>query len=346
MISYANQDRAAVEALAADIDRAHLDVWMDRELTGGQIWWDTILEQIRSCTLFIFALSPDSLRSRACASELDYAIQLRRPVLPVMVNNVAVQLAPPSVANAQIVDYRVRSVEAAIALVSAVASRPAPPALPNPLPAPPAAPISYMNTFREAIEAQSLPFKDQVHLVAELRIYLDDPVDREVAAQLLARLRRRPDVAESVGREIDRLLNPDPEKSPPRRHARERASPLDADPGRGSADRTGTAQVPGTRPISESAERSAPRQPTQWRIHLMSLGLVLVIIWDVLSVGYPTGPIVFVAAAIGGICLAAWTLRRAGRRAETRGLRKAALIWGAIWVAVALFILIAFLVNS
>ena len=73
-ISYARQDQAAVEALNADLERARVDVWMDEELTGGESWWDTILEQIRSCDLYIFALSPNSLRSRACKAELEYAL--------------------------------------------------------------------------------------------------------------------------------------------------------------------------------------------------------------------------------------------------------------------------------
>ena len=64
-----------------------------------------------------------------------------------------------------------------------------------------------MNAFREAVDASALSFKEQLHLVAELRVYLDDPADRDVAMELLRRLRGRPDIAESVGREVDQLLN-------------------------------------------------------------------------------------------------------------------------------------------
>ena len=80
-ISYARQDQAAVEALNADLERARVHVWMDEELTGGESWWDTILEQIRSCDLYIFALSPNSLRSRACKAELEYAISAKSPAV-------------------------------------------------------------------------------------------------------------------------------------------------------------------------------------------------------------------------------------------------------------------------
>jgi hypothetical protein len=41
-MSYARQDRAAVDALRRDIEFAHRETWIDGSLTGGQAWWDTI----------------------------------------------------------------------------------------------------------------------------------------------------------------------------------------------------------------------------------------------------------------------------------------------------------------
>ena len=118
-------------------------------------------------TCFSLPLIPTSSSSRACRSELDYGARLGKVVLPVMVKDVAVQLAPPVIANSQIVDYRSRSIESAIALVSAVNNLPQSPPLPNPLPGPPKPPISYMSSFSEQIDADSLTYRDQIHLVAE-----------------------------------------------------------------------------------------------------------------------------------------------------------------------------------
>ena len=80
-ISYARKDRELVHVLASDVARAKQLVWLDRELTGGQDWWDTILGHIRDCELFIFVLTPDSIRSKACLAELGYASDLARPIL-------------------------------------------------------------------------------------------------------------------------------------------------------------------------------------------------------------------------------------------------------------------------
>ena len=77
-ISYSRIDQATVNVLARDVEELKGNVWIDRELEGGQAWWDTILSQIRECSLFVFALSPDSLKSRFCQTELRYAVALGR----------------------------------------------------------------------------------------------------------------------------------------------------------------------------------------------------------------------------------------------------------------------------
>jgi hypothetical protein len=204
-ISYARQDQAAVEALNADLERARVQVWMDEELIGGESWWDTILEQIRSCELYIFALSPNSLGSRACKAELDYAIALSRPLLPVLIRDVAIQLAHPAIARTQMVDYRKRSMESLFALMAVVANRPPAPPLPNPLPAAPTTPMSYMNEFRELVEAPDLTYQKQAHLLLDLKGYLDRDEERDIALQLVRGLRQRRDISYSIAREIDRL---------------------------------------------------------------------------------------------------------------------------------------------
>jgi hypothetical protein len=213
-VSYARKDRAVVETLRHDLERGRLQVWLDDELTGGQAWWDTILGQIRACQLFVFALSPDSLRSKACQAELQYALSLNRPLLAVMVKSVSVQLAPAPIANSQIVDYTERTADSAVALVTSAATQPPPPPLPSPLPPAPPPPLSYLNPYREQIQSRDLPYRDQAQLVISLRGHLQDEDERETASILLTELRRRPDIAESVARDIDDLLAARPAAGP------------------------------------------------------------------------------------------------------------------------------------
>jgi TIR domain/Protein of unknown function (DUF2510) len=204
-ISYARKDASAVDVLARDIERAKRNVWIDRELTGGQSWWDTILGQIRGCSLFLFVLSPDSLKSKACQAELRYASDLARPILPVIVRDVAIQLAPHQLSNAQMVDYRERTPEAVIDLVNALAA-PLPGPLPAVLPEPPPVPMSYLNPFREQVQAESLSFQQQSVLLVDLKAHLRDEDERAVSVQLLRELRARPDISYAVAKEIDVVL--------------------------------------------------------------------------------------------------------------------------------------------
>ena len=205
-VSYARRDRDAVDLLLQDMRRARHDVWVDEELTGGQAWWDTILATIRSTDLFVIALSPDLLKSRACHAEYEYAVACGRTILPVMVAPVSPQMAPPAIANAQILDYVERTPNAAINLVTALAAaQPSPPPH-EPPPPPPPVPMSYMNTYREQLDELSLNWQQQTLLLSELRVHLSDDDDRETAVELIKRLRSRGDITESVGREIDGLL--------------------------------------------------------------------------------------------------------------------------------------------
>ena len=198
-VSYARRDRAAVEIIVEDLRRAHHDVWIDEELTGGQSWWDTILAQIRSADLVVLPLSPALLKSRACSAEFGYARACRRPMLAVMVDKVAPQMAPPEIANTQIIDYLEHTPAAAIGLMTALASVPTDPPLPDPLPPQPVIPMSYMNTYRERLAELSLTLQQQSLLLSELRAHLGDDNDRDVAVGLIGELRRRNDITESIG---------------------------------------------------------------------------------------------------------------------------------------------------
>ena len=71
-------------------------------------------------------------------------------------------------------------------------------------------PASYMNTLSELVDADTLTFTDQTHLVAELRDHLSrssESSDQKVAVEILRRLRRRPDITERVRRDINELLH-------------------------------------------------------------------------------------------------------------------------------------------
>lgn len=58
-----------MEGFVRDLEEMGQNVWFDHDLSGGQVWWDQILDRIRQCELFVFLLSSTSLDSTGCQSE-------------------------------------------------------------------------------------------------------------------------------------------------------------------------------------------------------------------------------------------------------------------------------------
>src|SRR3954470_7269400 len=138
-ISYSRLDEDVVKALAQGLEAGGTDVWRDHELHGGDNWWSVILERIRACSVFVFALSDVSLhRSKPCRAELEYARALRRPVVPVQVGPVTSMRAMP-LADLQAVQYRSDDATSGFAVLAAIHQAMAR-ALPLPEPLPPSPP--------------------------------------------------------------------------------------------------------------------------------------------------------------------------------------------------------------
>jgi WD40 repeat protein len=84
-ISYARVNREQVDQLVEILDRSGHDVWIDKEIAGGDDWWQLILDEIEQADVFVFVLSTRSSSSMYCQTELRYALDLKKPVLPVMI---------------------------------------------------------------------------------------------------------------------------------------------------------------------------------------------------------------------------------------------------------------------
>ena len=118
-LSYSSRDADVVKTLAQGLEAAKQDVWFDHELKGGEVWWTSILDKIRNCSVFVFAVSDSSSESKPCRSELDYATTLGRPILPIRVGPVsALRISP--IAEMQIMDYDPDVAQSGFAVLAAV----------------------------------------------------------------------------------------------------------------------------------------------------------------------------------------------------------------------------------
>ena len=204
-VSYNHQAQSIVDSLVADLQSLGHDVWFDEALSGGQSWWDQILERVRRSDLFVFILEPASLDSTACQREYDYASALGKPILPLLVSDdVSMRLLPPVLTEIQYVDYRTPDRDSAFRLARAIAAAPPAGPLPDPLPDPPEVPLSYLGGLAQQIETSSnLSYEEQSGLLVDLKQGLRNPETAADARRLLVKLRSRRDLLASIAFEID-----------------------------------------------------------------------------------------------------------------------------------------------
>jgi hypothetical protein len=207
-LSYSRIDEVIASALAMDMESMGSDVWRDQELTGGQEWWDTILDRIRSADVFVPLVSAAWIDSVPCARELHYAQALGKQVLPVRTgDSLAPGMVPTDLASRQWVDYVVDDKASAMGLVRALNRLPSSPPLPDPLPDQPDVPLSYTSSLAAVVNrSEELTATDQHSLLFQLKSGLDDPNDRDDCLSLLVKLRARRELLASVGADIDELL--------------------------------------------------------------------------------------------------------------------------------------------
>ena len=175
-VSYSHVDAELVGRLERDLEGLGWTAWCDRELSGGQRWWDGILDNIRQCDAFVFAMSTSSLRSPACQRELEYAgarqAGAARPASAIRCRTASCHRSCPRPSASTCAPV---TRPAAIALGRALMQVPPAAPLPDPLPEPPAVPVTYLADLKARVEQPSLAPEEQWRLLTELEERLTPP---------------------------------------------------------------------------------------------------------------------------------------------------------------------------
>ena len=84
-ISYSRKNKPFVSKLNTALDENGIDAWVDWEgipLTSD--WMAEITAAIEGCDAFVFVISPDSLKSKVCADELELGLKYNKKIVPVL----------------------------------------------------------------------------------------------------------------------------------------------------------------------------------------------------------------------------------------------------------------------
>ncbi len=84
-ISYAHVDEHPVREMVDILRDAGHDPWFDHRLTVGIPWEQQLLNAIKTCDRFLYALTPESVSSKWCQWEFAQAVHLGKPIIPVLV---------------------------------------------------------------------------------------------------------------------------------------------------------------------------------------------------------------------------------------------------------------------
>ena len=88
-VSYSRVDKPAAEEIVKRLRRVYGydNVWMDDNLTGGDIWWDEILDGISACDIFLYLLSNESVNSPYCQAEYTEAYRLHKRIITAQIRD-------------------------------------------------------------------------------------------------------------------------------------------------------------------------------------------------------------------------------------------------------------------
>src|SRR5579885_1420234 len=106
-ISYSRENTDFVDRLEVDLKARGFDPWVDRQkLVPGQSWPDTIKREIQLHEKMIVVMTYAALASDWVRNEYEYALELRRPIIPILLESVPVKEWPIQFVRLQYADFQ------------------------------------------------------------------------------------------------------------------------------------------------------------------------------------------------------------------------------------------------
>lgn len=89
-VSYSRKDQLVVFALIYALEQQGIRFWVDRSsIEGGAYWDDSVEEAIEEATCVLVALSPHAVQSPNVKDELNKALELNKPIVPIRIATVS-----------------------------------------------------------------------------------------------------------------------------------------------------------------------------------------------------------------------------------------------------------------
>ena len=97
-ISYSRSDAEFVHRLQHKLEARGKEVWVDVEgIRDAEVFPEALLRAIESSNAFVFVISPDAVRSRFCAQEVEHAVALNKRIVPLVLRSAPDRELPESI---------------------------------------------------------------------------------------------------------------------------------------------------------------------------------------------------------------------------------------------------------
>lgn len=104
-LAYAHEDSAVMEQIRRSLRREGLTVWSNTDdIQTGEAFDQAIKRGIEQASSVLYLISPAALRSDYCQQELNYALQLQKRIIPLLVQETPVQELPEALKTLQYID--------------------------------------------------------------------------------------------------------------------------------------------------------------------------------------------------------------------------------------------------
>jgi hypothetical protein len=99
-ISYSRKDTEFAKQLSESFAAQEMDAWVDwQDIPPTVDWMKEIQKGIEEANIFVFIVSPDSIRSSVCAEEVAHAIKNGKRIAPVVAREVDMKEAPATLSH-------------------------------------------------------------------------------------------------------------------------------------------------------------------------------------------------------------------------------------------------------
>jgi WD40 repeat protein len=104
-VSYSDQDKETMEKIRSSLRRESLTVWTNKtDIQTGEDFQSAIDRGIEQTDNLVYLLSPDSIESEYVRKELEYAVSLKKRIIPVLVRETPPDEIPKALQGVQYID--------------------------------------------------------------------------------------------------------------------------------------------------------------------------------------------------------------------------------------------------